>query len=71
MASNTCCKSFAGKGNVPTTIRNDPTIHPDFKQYYETLRDASCGALPEWNPAWEEAFYRGHLRRRQYWLDNP
>lgn len=62
---------FAGKGNVPTTIRNDPTIHPDFKQYYETLRDASCGALPEWNPAWEEAFYRGHLRRRQYWLDNP
>ena len=46
MASNTCCKSFAGKGNVPTTIRNDPTIHPDFNQYYETLREASCGALP-------------------------
>ncbi|EMG45888.1 FMOGS-OX3 Flavin-containing monooxygenase FMO GS-OX3 [Candida maltosa Xu316] len=62
---------FSGKGKLPSAIRTDPTIHPDFKGYYEELRECSNGGLPEWDQSWEDAFYSGHLKRRQYWIDNP
>lgn len=63
-------KVFAGKGKIPPTIRNNPTICPEFEIYYNQMRDASDNILPPWDPQWLEALYRGLEIRKQNWINN-
>ena len=63
-------KVFSGTGKIPSTIRNNTTICPEFEVYYNLLRDASQQTLPPWDPEWLRALYAGLDIRIQHWLQN-
>ncbi|RCK65561.1 Flavin-containing monooxygenase FMO GS-OX3 [Candida viswanathii] len=62
---------FAGKGKLPSKVRNNTTICPDFEEYYNLLREASGDVLPPWDQQWLDALYRGLELRKQEWIENP
>jgi len=64
-------KRLKERGDTP----NYSALLPNFKEYFESIRllagnEGPGRKLPMFDENWEKAFWRGHQRRIDYWVQN-